>query len=126
MRYLNFGRYSQIGGTLDYPSFERTVDRACGLIDSYTSNRLNGTSSVSARVQACVRDLCECLNENSNKSGKIVKSRSQSAGGVSESENYEVKTAEQVNDEIRNIIYDYLSSEVDDNGVPLLYRGCMN
>ena len=58
-------------------------------------------------------------------SGKAVTSKSQSAGGVSESESYATKTTDEINFEMLNIVYDYLATEKDDYGTPLLYRGAM-
>ena len=57
-------------------------------------------------------------------SDMIVSSRSQSAGGVSESESYVTKTDVELQADIDNMISDYLMAETDDNGTPLLYRGC--
>lgn len=123
MQYLTYEEYSEIGGTLDLAAFERSVDHACGVIDMYTRNRLR-CAKVSHRVKACVRALVDFLDAN-NSGGKVIESRSQSAGGVSESENYATKTLEDVNDEAYSIVYDYLVMETDDCGTPLLYRGAM-
>jgi hypothetical protein len=62
---------------------------------------------------------------NNVSSGKSVTSKSQSAGGVSESESYSNKTSDEINAEMLCIVYDYLISEKDDNGTPLMYRGAM-
>ena len=71
-----------------------------------------------------MRDLVEYLANNV--SGiKAVTSKSQSAGGVSESESYATKTDDEINAEMLNIVYDYLATETDDNGTPLMYRGAM-
>ena len=124
MQYLTYDEYLEIGGTLDLTAFRRNVDRACAIVDSYTQNRLQSVLEVSQRVKACLRDLVEYLASNVS-SGKAVTSKSQSAGGVSESESYATKTANDVSTDMLNIIYDYLSTEKDDNGTPLLYRGAM-
>jgi hypothetical protein len=75
-------------------------------------------------VKACVRDLVEYIANNVS-SGKAVASKSQSAGGVSESESYATKTTDEINAEMLCIVYDYLIGEKDDNGTPLMYRGAM-
>lgn len=124
MQYLTYEEYSEIGGTLDLAAFNRSIDRACGVIDMYTRNRLWCATIVSHRVKACVRALVDFLDAN-NSGGVAVTSRSQSAGGVSESENYATKTLEDVNNEAYSIVYDYLVMETDDCGTPLLYRGAM-
>ena len=124
MQYLTYEEYTEIGGTLDLTAFNRNIDRACAFIDASTQNRLQSVLEVSQRVKACVRDLVEYLANNMS-SGKAVTSKSQSAGGVSESESYATKTTDEINFEMLNIVYDYLATEKDDYGTPLLYRGAM-
>ena len=124
MQYLTYEEYKSMGGELNEAAFLRNVDRACGFVDLHTKSRLQSVLDVSARVKACARDLVEYLANNVS-SGKSVTSKSQSAGGVSESENYETKTTDEINAEMLNIVYDYLASEADDRGTPLMYRGAM-
>ena len=124
MQYLTYEEYTEIGGTLDSTAFKRNIDRACGFIDLHTQSRLQKVLEVSQRVKACVRDLVEYLANNLS-NGKAVTSKSQSAGGVSESESYATKTNDEINCEMLNIVYDYLISETDDCGTPLMYRGAM-
>ena len=124
MQYLTYEEYKEIGGTLDLTAFNRNTDRACSIVDSHTQNRLQSVLEVSQRVKACVRDLVEYLANNMS-SGKAVTSKSQSAGGVSESESYTTKTTDEINFEMLNIVYDYLATEKDDYGTTLLYRGAM-
>ena len=124
MQYLTYEEYINIGGTLDLTAFKRNIDRACGFIDLNTQSRLQSVLEVSQRAKACVRDLVEYLAANVS-SGKTVTSKSQSAGGVSESESYATKTSEDINSEMLNIVYDYLATEKTDCGTPLMYRGAM-
>lgn len=124
MIYLTYNEYSNdLGGVLDSTAFNRNIDHACGIIDNAIHHRLDSAQEISRKVKACTRDLIEYLAKNEEIG--IVTSRSQSAGGVSESESYLTKTADDVYGDIQNILYDYLASETDDNGTPLLYRGCM-
>lgn len=123
MTYLTYEEYSNMDGVLDLTAFNRFSDRAFGIIDNATHNRIECMAEVPQRAKALCRDLVEYLVENNGI--KIVTSKSQSAGGVSESENYATKTSDDVYGDIQNIIYDYLGNETDDNGTPLLYRGCM-
>ena len=122
MTYLTYEEYSNMGGVLDLTAFNRNIDRACGIIDNATHNRIECMAEVPQRAKALCRDLVEYLVENNG--DKIVPSKSQSAGGVSESESYATKTADDVYGDIQNMIYDYLLNATDDNGTPLLYRGC--
>ena len=124
MTYLTYEEYTEIGGTLDLTAFNRNIDRACGVIDNATHNRIECMADVPQRAKALCRDLVEYLARNDT-AEIAVTSRSQSAGGVSESESYATKTADDVYGDIQNMIYDYLLNVVDDNGTPLLYRGCM-
>ena len=124
MIYLTYAEYKEIGGTLEEAAFNRNIDRACGIIDNATHNRIECMAEVPQRAKALCRDLVEYLARN-NTNEIAVTSRSQSAGGVSESENYATKTADDVCGDIQNIIYDYLGNETDDNGTLLLYRGCL-
>lgn len=124
MQYLTYEEYTEIGGTLDLTAFKRNIDRACGFVDLHTKSRLQSVLEVSQRVKACVRDLVEYLANNVS-GAKAVTSKSQSAGGVSESESYATKTDDEINAEMLCIVYDYLATEKDDNGTPLMYRGAM-
>ena len=123
MIYLTYTEYKEIGGSIDETAFNRNIDRTCGIIDNATHNRIEGMTEVPQKAKALCRDLVEYLVENNG--DKIVTSKSQSAGGVSESESYATKTADDVYGDIQNIIYDYLGNEKDDKGTPLLYRGCL-
>lgn len=124
MIYLTYEEYSNIGGICDLTAFNRNIDRACGVIDNATHNRIEYMAEVPQRAKALCRDLVEYLTRYST-SDMVVSSRSQSAGGVSESESYATKTADDMYGDIQNVIYDYLLNVTNDNGIPLLYRGAM-
>lgn len=124
MTYLTYGEYREMGGELEETAFKRNIDRAYAFVDSHTQNRLQSILKVSQRVKACVRDLVEYLANNVT-SGKATTSKSQSAGGVSESESYATKTLDEINAEMLCIVYDYLINETDDYGTPLMYRGAI-
>ena len=124
MIYITYEEYSNIGGICDLTAFNRNIDRACGVIDNATHNRIEYMADVPQRAKALCRDLVEYLARNDT-TEIAVTSRSQSAGGVSESESYETKTADDIYGDIQNIIYDYLGNATDSNGTPLLYKGAM-
>lgn len=124
MTYLTYEEYTEIGGTLDLTAFNRNIDRACGIIDNATHNRIDCMADVPQRAKALCRDLVEYIAKNDT-TETAVTSRSQSAGGVSESESYATKTADDVYGDIQNMVYDYLLNVTDDNGTPLLYKGAM-
>ena len=123
MIYLTYEEYSNIGGICDLTAFNRFSDRAFGIVDNATHNRIDCMAEVPQRAKALCRDLVEYLARNDT-TEIVVTSRSQSAGGVSESESYATKTADDMYGDIQNMIYDYLLNVADDKGTPLLYRGC--
>ena len=123
MIYLTYEEYLNIGGICDLTAFNRNIDHACGIIDNATHNRIEYMADVPQRAKALCRDLVEYLARNDT-TEIAVTSRSQSAGGVSESESYVTKTNVELQADIDNMIADYLMMETDDNGTPLLYRGC--
>ena len=125
MIYLTYEEYTEIGGICDLTAFNRNIDRACGVIDNATHNRIEYMVDVPQRAKALCRDLVEYLARNDT-TEIAVTSRSQSAGGVSESESYVTKTTDDMYGDIQNMVYDYLLNVTDDNGTPLLYKGAMS
>lgn len=123
MQYLEYQEYLNIGGVLDSTAFNRYITRACGVITNATHNRISEMATVPDEVKAACRDLVEYIASNAD-TGKTVTSRSQSSGPVSQSESYEIKSQEQQDTEMYNIMRDYLMSVEDDSGTALLYRGC--
>ena len=124
MIYLTYEEYAGMGGICDVTAFNRNIDRACGIIDNATHGRIEYMAEVPQKAKALCRDLVEYLARNDT-TEIAVTSRSQSAGGVSESESYVTKTNVELQADIDNMIADYLMAETDDNGTPLLYRGCL-
>ena len=124
MRYIEYQEYLGIGGICDATAFNRNIDRACGIIDNATHNRIECMAEVPQRAKALCRDLVEYL-ANDFGSSKQVSNHSQSVGGVSESESFVIRSIEERAGEIDDMVKDYLLNEVDDNGTPLLYRGAM-
>ena len=123
MTYLTYDEYRNIGGTLDETAFNRNIDRVCGIVTNATHNRIEAMHGVPKEVKSVCRDLVEYYAEHFG-SSRQISSRSQSAGGVSESESYVMRSAEEHTIEINNILFDYLGNVTDKNGTPLLYRGC--
>ena len=124
MQYLTYEEYIGLGGILDVSAFNRNIDYACAVIDNATRRRIESMRKIPNKAKSLCRDLIEYFAENSIKS-KQVASRNQSAGGVSESESYVTKSKEDLQADVDEIIFNYLANEIDDNGTPLLYRGCL-
>ena len=123
MIYLTYEEYPGMGGICYVTDFKRFSVTAVSIIDNATHNRIEYMAEVPQRAKALCRDLVEYLARNDT-TEIAVTSRSQSAGGVSESESYATKTSNDIYGDIQNMIYDYLLNVTDDNGTPLLYRGC--
>lgn len=124
MQYLTYEEYQEIGGTLDLTAFNRNIGRACAIIDLHTFGRVKKMREITPKIKACCRDLVEYL-ANHNFAERVVTSKSQSAGAVSESVSYAEFSVEIAEKETENIVYTYLATETDDYFTPLLYRGAI-
>lgn len=124
MQYLTYEEYTEIGGTLDLTAFKRNIDRACAMIDIRTQSRLEAFDSIPQIVKMVCADLVEYIATNTVEK-PIVTSKSQSAGGVSESESYAVKTADDFANDLDRII-EPLALVKTKNGISILYRGAMS
>ena len=123
MEYITYEEYNEIGGVLDVTAFARYKVRAFSVITKATFGRVKKMLNIPEEVKHLCRDLIEYLNYNVNQS-KNITSESQSQGGASESVSYANKTTADTTEDIEQMIYDYLASVMDDEGTPLIYRGC--
>ena len=124
MQYLTYEEYSEIGGTLDLTAFNRNIDRACAMIDIRTQSRLEEFESIPQIVKIVCADLVGYIATNAVEK-PIVSSKSQSAGGVNESESYAVKTADDFANDLDRI-FEPLGVVKTKNGVSIMYRGAMS
>ena len=124
MQYLTYEEYVEIGGTLDLTAFKRNIDRACAMIDIRTQSRLEAFENIPQIVKTVCADLVGYIATNSVEK-PIVTSKSQSAGGVSESESYSTKTADDYSADIDRI-FEPLAVVKNKNGVIVTYRGAMS
>ena len=124
MQYLTYDEYTEIGGTLDLTAFKRNIDRACAMIDIRTQSRLESFEIVPQIVKTVCADLVGYIANNTVEK-PFVSSRSQSAGGVSESESYVAKTADDFANDLDRI-FEPLGVVKTKNGISLLYRGAMS
>ena len=123
MLYLTYDEYVEIGGTLDFTAFTRNIDRACAMIDIRTFSRLEHFAEIPQIVKVVCADLIDYISTNAVE--KVITSKSQSAGGVSESESYATKTAEDYSADLDRI-FEPLSIVKTKNGVSITYRGAMS
>ena len=124
MQYLTYEEYTEIGGTLDLTAFNRNIDRACTMIDIRTQSRLESFEAVPQIVKIVCADLVGYIANNTVEK-PFMTSRSQSAGGVSESESYAVKTADDFANDLDRI-FEPLATVKTSNGISILYRGAMS
>ena len=124
MQYLTYEEYQEIGGTLDLTAFKRNIDRACSMIDVRTQSRLEAFETVPQIVKIVCADLVGYIANNTVEK-PFVTSRSQSAGGVSESESYAVKTADDFANDLDRI-FEPLKTVKTKNGISVMYRGAMS
>lgn len=123
MQYLTYEEYKELGGEVcDLTAFKRYISRACGIIRKETHNRIEQMKETPVEVKFACREIIEYLAKNVT-DGKIT-SKSQTAGAISESESYIIKSVDDVQNEIDSILLDYLSGVTDHKGTPILYRGC--
>ena len=124
MQYLTYEEYSSLGGELSLAAFNRNIDRARAMIDNRTQSRLECFEEIPRLVKIVCADLVDYISTNSVEK-PIVTSRSQSAGGVSESESYATKTAEDYSADLDKI-FAPLSVIKTKNGISITYRGAMS
>ena len=123
MTYLTYEEYSSMGGVLDLTAFIRNIDRACAMIDNRTQSRLECFERIPQIVKVVCADLVDYISTNTVE--KAVTSKSQSAGGVSESESYATKTAEDYSADLDRI-FEPLAVVKTKNGISITYRGAMS
>ena len=64
MTYLTYEEYSNMGGVLDLTAFNRFSDRAFGIVDNATHNRIEPMHGEPKKAKAICRDLVEYLARN--------------------------------------------------------------
>ena len=123
MRYIEYSEYVELGGVCDATAFNRNIDRACGMIDIRTHKRLYEFEEIPQLVKIVCADLIDYISINTV--NKSVISKSQSAGGVSESESYHIKDAITFSADLSRI-FEPLATITTNRGISLLYKGAMN
>ncbi len=111
--YLTFDEYTSKGGTLDSIAFNNAYFKAFALANSYTFGRLKNTQPNDV-IKGLIFELINSYEEE-----ETCKVQSQSNDGFSEA----FKTNTNYTALRETTIREFLSTEKDDNGTPLLYRG---
>lgn len=120
--YLEYSEYKDLGGTkVSESDFTRLAYRAEKTIDTFTFGRLKAMKSTPEEVKRLMVELVDMeYNTQAVRSGEAVV-KSFSTDGYSES--YETADMDDLEDIQQDLIYEYLIDVLDDNGVPLLYKG---
>lgn len=122
MEYLTYEEYTNLGGVLDLTAFSRNITKVCGIIENATQGRIQTLYGIPKEVKMLCCDLVEYFANNFG-SSKQISNHNESAGGVSISESYVIRSTEERAGEIDDMIYDYLGQVRTKDGTPILYRG---
>lgn len=116
MQYLTYEEYKALGGELTETAFNKYAYQAEMRIKTDTHNRITVPSEA---VKRCTARLTDILSKADTTNQGTVSSFAHD--GLSQS--YAVKTSEDYEKEMEEIIYTYLIHETAENGTALLYRG---
>ena len=115
MNYITFNEYAKMGGTLDDTTFSKYVYDAEMTIKTATFNRITTPSEA---VKRCMVKLIDIISKSD-----ITTSEATTFSHDGLSASVSLPSSEDYKKEIRNTIHTYLSNEVSDDGIPLLYCG---
>lgn len=119
--YLDFEAYAALGGTAELPDFQRLAFKADRILFLATHGRIHGEAPVREAVKYCAFELIEAMRADEARTGIGGRElASMSNDGVSVSFDTGSGGAPQ---RFAAIVGQYLSGEVDANGVQLLYAG---
>lgn len=121
--YLTYEEYKAYGGTLSETDFTVIEFKCRKRIDKLTDCRVQKMSSVPEAVKLCVMSLIKLENAvgaEAQAENPVVTSFS--TDGYSESYGKAMGVSD-ASTAMNSTIYSMLYGELDDNGVPLLYRG---
>ncbi len=121
--YLTYEEYKAYGGTLSETDFTVMEFKCRKRIDKLTDCRVQKMSSVPEAVKLCVMSLIKlesAVGTEAQTENPIVTSFS--TDGYSESYGKAMGVSD-ASTAMNSTVYSMLYGELDDNGVPLLYRG---
>lgn len=113
--FLSFEQYKSLGGTLDSAAFCIYGYEAEQRVNAQTHGRIKDCSEPVARCIVRVTDIIAKSDITNDKTTSF------SNDGVSQS--FANVSADDYEKKINDIIRDYLSCELDEDGTPLLYSG---
>lgn len=121
--YLEYSEYVAYGGSADQTAFPLLEFKARKQIDLLTANRVQNMTVVPEAVKMCMMTIMN-MDQASGAEAQATNPQLTSFNNDGYSESYgnalsADDTAKQITKQITAMLY----GEVDDNGVPLLYRG---
>lgn len=121
--YLTYDEYQEWGGTLSPPDFMAYEYDARKRIDRLTDRRVQFMAEVPEAVKRCVFSLIR-IDSASGAAAQISNPTVTSFNTDGYSESYgHALSAQDAEQEMTRLIMTDLYGEVNDHGVPLLYRG---
>lgn len=124
MAYMTYNEYRGYGGTASESEFTMLEFKARKRIDRMTFSRVQAMSEVPEAVKLCMKSLMDIdskVGTEAQVNNPVVTSFN--TDGYSESYG-KAMGAEDAEKAMSASIRSMLWGEKDDNGVPLLYRGC--
>ena len=121
--YLTYEEYKSYGGTLSETEFPLMEFKCRKRIDKLTDCRVQKMASVPEAVKLCMMSLIKlesAAGTEAQVENPVVTSFS--TDGYSESYG-KAMGASEASTAMNSTVYSMLYGELDDNGVPLLYRG---
>ena len=121
--YLSYDEYKELGGTMEQADFTLAEFKAEKRIDYLTDSRVKDMAEVPQAVKLCIMAIMAMeskVGTEAQVSNPVVTSFNND--GYSESYG-KAMGAEDAEKSLNQTVKSYLSGEVDDYGIPLLYRG---
>lgn len=123
MEYLTYDEYQSYGGTASESDFVMLEFRARKRIDRMTASRVQNMSEVPEAVKLCMMSLIQ-IDSKAGAEAQVENPVVTSFNTDGYSESYgKAMSAEDAGKAMSASIRTMLWGEVDDDGVPLLYRG---
>ena len=121
--YMTYGEYVSYGGSADQTAFPLLEFKARKQIDYLTANRVQNMETVPEAVKLCMVSIMN-MDQASGAEAQATNPQLTSFNNDGYSESYgNALSADDTEKQIKKAIVSMLYGEVDDNGVPLLYRG---
>lgn len=121
--YLTYSEYMNYGGSADQAAFTLLEFKARKQIDLLTASRVQNMETVPEAVKLCMMTIMN-MDQASGAEAQATNPQLTSFNNDGYSESYgNALSADDTAKQIQKAVVSMLYGEVDDNGVPLLYRG---